>query len=251
MEKEREKERKKVPEKEREKDSEDIIMPGNSLFVLQELSSRVYVSMSEVGRYIRKILLLRISRQIEGRCIVEGYVAPGSVRMVKYSSGQIDQDRVKFDVVYQCRICNPVEGQVLRCVAKEVTMAGIHASIEDRTARRSMMEVFLAHDHNYMHAEYSDVKEGTRLKVKVIGKRFELNDAFITVAAFLLEIDRPTLSKGQKRAVEYVSSNKDISNRYKKRLTTGNKDEDDDGDENMNGVDDQDAMDVGDDDGFF
>jgi DNA-directed RNA polymerase subunit E'/Rpb7 len=244
-------------EKEREKESEDIIMPGNSLFVLQELSSRVYVSMSEVGRYIRKILLLRISRQIEGRCIVEGYVAPGSVRMVKYSSGQIDQDRVKFDVVYQCRICNPVEGQVLRCVAKEVTMAGIHASIEYRSAPRSMMEVFLAHDHNYMHAEYGDVKEGTRLKVKVIGKRFELNDAFITVAAFLLEIDRPVLKtfKGQKRAIEYVSPgtstgiDKDISNIYKKRLTTGNKDEDDDGDDVMNGDNDQDAM--NDDDGFF
>jgi hypothetical protein len=111
------------------------------------------------------------------------------VKIVTYSSGVIKMNLVEFQVVFECLICNPVEGQVVECTTKTITKAGIHAEV--MTDRKFIpMKVFVARDHNYANHMFGDVKEDQTISVRIIGKRFELNDPYIVAIASLVDSGR-------------------------------------------------------------
>ena len=63
-----------------------------------------------------------IEYYIGGKCTVEGYVKPNSVQLVKYTNGTAKLDKIEFLVVFECLVCNPVEGMWLNgCKVKSVT----------------------------------------------------------------------------------------------------------------------------------
>jgi hypothetical protein len=93
---------------------------------------------------------------------------------------------VEFQVVFECLICNPVEGQIVECTTKSITKAGIHAEV--MTDRKFIpMKIFVARDHNYANRMFGDVKEDETISVRIIGKRFELNDPYIVAIASLMD----------------------------------------------------------------
>ena len=99
---------------------------------------------------------------------------------------------VEFQVVFECLICNPVEGQVVECTTKTITKAGIHAEV--MTDRKFIpMKVFVARDHNYTNQMFGDVKEDQTISVRIIGKRFELNDPYIVAIASLVDSGKEQL----------------------------------------------------------
>ena len=91
---------------------------------------------------------------------------------------------VIFEVVFTCKACFPVEGMYIDCVAKNITKAGIRAEISDE---ENPLVIFVARDHNYMSKYFSSIEEGNNIKIKVIGKRFELNDTYISIIGELIE----------------------------------------------------------------
>ena len=129
-----------------------------------------------------------IASEIEGKCIVEGYVKPGSSKIMTYSSGLIHGSSVAFDVVYECSICSPVEGMNITCVAKNITKAGIRAETIELP---SPVVIFVARDHHYTTPYFSEVKEKDEIVIKVIGQRYELNDKYISIIAELVPARAP------------------------------------------------------------
>jgi hypothetical protein len=85
-------------------------------------------------------------------------------------------------------VCMPVEGMLIECTCKTVTKAGIHANVIDDEGNKPVT-VFIARDHHYIDDRFQSIKENTRLTVKVIGIRFELNDTSICVIAKLTDVD--------------------------------------------------------------
>ncbi len=172
------------------------------VYMKQLLSTKVFVPITEVGKNMKSNLEKMIVQKTEGKCIPEGYVRPKSVNVVKYSAGMINVTNgkfVEFFVLYECLVCNPVEGMIIDCRATDITMAGIHAIVESDVPGRPLIEVFVARDHNYMNRKFAEIKEGERLKVRIIGKRFELNDPCITVCAMLVEgAERPNRTTRQR-----------------------------------------------------
>jgi hypothetical protein len=82
----------------------------------------------------------------------------------------------------------PVEGMLMECTCKTVTKAGIHANVIDDEGNKPVT-VFIARDHHYIDDRFQSIKENTRLTVKVIGIRFELNDLGICVIAKLTDVN--------------------------------------------------------------
>jgi len=158
---------------------------SSSLYHVETLEMKVYLYMREVGDRTMFNLQRKIVQKIEGKCIREGYVKPGSVKVVEFSAGFIETDRVNFRVVYLCLVCNPVEGQKLQCRVQDITLAGVHAVIYGSIPGKTMVEVFVPRDYNYSHPLFVEVRERMRIEVRVIGRRFELNDTSITVIAML------------------------------------------------------------------
>lgn len=148
------------------------------------------IPMNVVGSGIKDKLEKKLRATIEGKCISEGYIKPGSIKVLTYSSGKIyDGNKIHFETTFECKVCLPVEGMVINCVARNITKAGIRADIETPDDK-SPVVVFIARDHHYNSEYFSSIKEKDNIKIRVIGQRFELNDNYISIIAELIQPKR-------------------------------------------------------------
>jgi DNA-directed RNA polymerase subunit E'/Rpb7 len=159
---------------------------------LQTIYSRCLITRSivlpitAVGKNIRETIEENIKASFEGKCIVEGYIKINSSKIVTHSSGLIIKGNlISFEVVFECDICFPVEGMLVSCIAKNITKAGIRA--ESATDVPSPIVVFVTKDHHYNSAYFSEIQEGDKINVRVIGQRFELNDKYISIIGELVK----------------------------------------------------------------
>ena len=149
------------------------------------ITQRVSIPMTNVGDNIKQTLERVVANNIEGKCIVEGFIKPGSTRVVSYSSGELHSAEAVFEVVIECQVCCPVEGMHISCIAKSITeSAGIKAEVDEEP---SPVIIFIARDHHYTNKLFSKVKVGDKIKARVIGQRYELNDKYISIIAELIE----------------------------------------------------------------
>lgn len=156
----------------------------NNIYNTTVLTRKVPVHITLIGDNIVELLEQEISSQIEGKCIAEGYVMPISVKILTYSSGLLSSESIIFTVLFECMICNPVEGMQIKCYAKNITKAGIRAETKEIP---NPLVIFISRDHHYSLPYFATIKENDEINIKVIGQRFELNDKYISVIAQLLE----------------------------------------------------------------
>ena len=129
---------------------------------------------NDLNKYMQEI----IEKEISDKCIVEGYIKPNSIIILSHSNGIQENQNIKFQVVFECLVCNPSEGHIINCVAKNITKAGIRAEVEDEY---TPLIIFIARDHNYLNKLFSNIQNEQRIAVRIIGSRFELNDLKISV----------------------------------------------------------------------
>ena len=67
---------------------------------------------------------------------------------------------------------------VINCNAKNITKAGIRAEIKGHF---SPVIIFISRDHHLKHKTFSKIKENDDIIIRVIGKRNELNDEYISI----------------------------------------------------------------------
>jgi hypothetical protein len=157
------------------------------------ITRNINLPMTTVNKNIREIIETQISYLFEGKCINEGFVKPGSTKIITYSSGIIERGTtILFEVLFECLVCFPVEGTLVSCLAKNITKAGIRAESAEESP--SPIVIFIARDHHFSNSYFSSIQEGDKFTVRIIGQRFELNDKYISVIA---EIIKP------KTGVEY------------------------------------------------
>ena len=122
---------------------------------------------------------------IEGRCISEGFIKPETVRIVNFKCGKIIAKNVQFNLIIECWVCNPVQNSTINCVANNITQAGIRAISNDK---HLPVVVYISRDYSMLtqNSYYNTIKEGDKIVVKVIGKRFEMNDKFIQIIGELV-----------------------------------------------------------------
>ena len=170
-----------LPEKEEKKRHQGIYMQN-------VLVRKVYLDINEIGGNIAANLEKKLRREIESKCIKEGYVKPRSTKILSYSCGVLKANKVEFVVTCECLICRPVEGmRIFKCIAKNITKAGIRAELRTEGDEPSPIVVFVARDHHYDNKYFATVKEEDEINVRVIGQRYELNDTYVSIIAELLE----------------------------------------------------------------
>lgn len=138
-----------------------------------------------IGENLHQTIESLISKMIEGKCIVEGYVKYGSVKVITFSSGLVKGDNIIFNVVFGCEVCYPVSGMNLTCIAKNITKAGIRA--ESAEENPSPFVLFIARDHFYSSDYFNSIEEGEKFTARVLASRFELNDKYVSIIAELIQ----------------------------------------------------------------
>ena len=142
--------------------------------------------MINMGGNIEEVLSNEIA-SLEGKCLEEGYLKRESTKVVRYSCGVLKGANIVIQVIFQGKIANPVKGQSFTCVVENNTRAGIKGRLD---AEENPFIVFLAKDHHTM-PEFSDIQENEKIRVVILGQRFEINDPKISIIAVLDELYKP------------------------------------------------------------
>lgn len=163
------------------------------VYMKNMLTRKVHLNFNNVGKNIKETLEKKLMKDYEGKCSVEGFIKPNTTKIVSYSSGLLVENQVMFEVVFECMVCCPVEGMHIKCNVQNITQAGIRAIINDDV---SPIVVYISRDHHYNNTYFSKVKESDDIAIKVIGQRYELNDAHVSVMGELIE---PRVEKYKKK----------------------------------------------------
>ena len=156
------------------------------VYIKSLLTKKVIVSINEIGQNIKQILENKITTVLEGKCIAEGFIKPNSVKIISYSSGNVNGENIEYIVVFDCMVCHPVEGMLIECTSKTITKAGIHAQVIDSNGVIPLT-MFIARDHHNTDSYFNSIKENMQIMVKVIGIRYELNDPYICAIGKLVK----------------------------------------------------------------
>ena len=159
-----------------------------SLYVKSEIHRCILLRIEEVGENLKSTLENKIRTFYEGKCCAEGIIKQGSSKIVTYSCGKIDSaGLININLVIECQICNPVAGMVIPCVVRSITKAGLGA--ESNVETPSPIKVFISREYTSAGmTDFSGVKMGDAIMIRVIGQRYQLNDPVIYIIG---EIQRP------------------------------------------------------------
>ena len=149
-------------------------------------TEKVDVHITDVDTNIELKLLSYLKNKLHGKCNKNGLVKNNSIKLLNYSSGMIEHQKVVFHVTYECEVCNPVEGMVVKCTIKNVTKAGIRAELYEYETHKSPIVVFIAREHNNSNDEFSQLKENDNIDVKIVGVQYEYNDEEICTIGEIL-----------------------------------------------------------------
>lgn len=131
---------------------------------------------------IDKTILDVLKEKLEGKCGHDGFVRPGSVRIDQRSAGYIDHGNftgaMLFTVKYECQICRPVDGQELTCEIHSMNNMGAWAYLHDGAF--TPLQILLPRQLHMDSPKFDDLKEKTKVTVRVLGIKYQLNDKFIT-----------------------------------------------------------------------
>jgi len=150
------------------------------------INRKVKIHINNIGHNLKENIEKILRNEIEGKCIKEGYIKKDSIKIMTYSSGLICQGvYIEFEVIFETLVCYPVEGMLIECDINTITKAGIKAEIKKYMP--TPLVIFIARDHYVKDNYFLQVKENDHITVRVIGKRFELNDKHVSVIAELVK----------------------------------------------------------------
>ena len=166
----------------------------------------------DFAKYIEKI----VKNNVEGRCIREGYVVPGTTIVLERSMGNLNNNQFNGNIIYDIKIgvkiCNIPVNSIVKAPIIKMNKLGLLAELGP------LMIIVPKEIHSNKDA-FKDIKIGDEIELLIIGKTFELNSKKISVYARLstggANKMKITARKGEKNTQNTVNKVVDASIFYK------------------------------------
>ena len=140
------------------------------------------VPFEHAGRNMESYFTSYAQEHLEGRCWKEGFVRPGSSKVVSYSAGRLHGTTIEYNVLYQVQVFYPYEHMEFECMVRQINKIGIRATVRER---QNPVVAYVTREHN-AELDFSTYKQGQLIRVKVLGYRFEPGDPTIAVLAEII-----------------------------------------------------------------
>lgn len=143
---------------------------------------------------IRELLESKLREKHEGRCNANGYVRPGSIKMLGRSMGAAENGRFTGNMIFDCKIsCEvlyPVAGAEMDVRVIKVNKMGAYAVYEEA------VRVLLPRDLHIGNVEFDAIREGQTIRVTIDRSRFQTMDPYIMAVGRLVAEDMPSAVVG-------------------------------------------------------
>lgn len=165
------------------------IKPDN-IYETRQLSTQINIAPSALNYSdINQIILDKLKRQIEGKCIGDGYIKDESVEIISRSPGMLFNNdfsgSVAYEIIYSAEVCNPKEGQIIEVIVddnnNETNIVCYY--IDEDT---SPIEIYLFKQHYLENQEYASLNKGDRILVKILETQIEFGESKIYASAEFL-----------------------------------------------------------------
>lgn len=162
------------------------ITTTNDIFYETTLSSRLILSPGKLKKNMNSVLKEILINTVEGKCVREGYVESNSVEVIKrsvpYLYGNQLNGKFAIDVFYKAKICCPMRGNIIDCKIEKINKLGILAS-------NGPLYIIVAKQFHDNKKVFKDLKENQTIKIRIIDKKFNVNEEKISVIAEIYEKD--------------------------------------------------------------
>ena len=183
------------------------------IYVSSILTNTVSITPRELNQNINQVILNKLRVKVEGKCLEEGYIKPGSVEIVSRTAGTLNQahfnGNIRYKIRYKADVCHPIQNQLIKCIINTVGKPGIQAYIEDKD--KSPLYIMLAKGHHLNNKYFGTLKEGDHIRVRVINSEFNFCEDKIRVLA-VLDTTKNTemfnLTENESKSRSSMSSNK-------------------------------------------
>ena len=157
----------------------------DNIYATSVMTQRVQVEFTCIGSNINDVLMENIRATYEKTCLDGAYIKPGSSIFISKSSPRVNGHIVIFDVVFKYDSYRPLDGSEIDCTVVNVTKAGIRAEIIDGV-NPSPVVIFIYRDYNYDNESFTAIKEGDKIRTRVINSRCDKTDTYVSVIAELI-----------------------------------------------------------------
>ena len=161
----------------------------HNLYIKNTLEIKLLLEPIQIGDGITiNCIQNTLKNHIEGRCNSAGYIQPNSIKIISHSAGLLKYNAIEFNVIFECRSCNPVIGTIYyNCKCIESSKAGIKALLFDNKGNQPVI-VLINRELVNNGDSLTHIKVGDLFHTKVIGSHFELNDNYVVVIGSLYHI---------------------------------------------------------------
>ena len=148
---------------------------------------RVALTPKDMNRVTRvsidKILLEKVESLLEGKCSKNGYVQPGSLKILSRSMGQIDSGRFTGAFIYfvqaEGSVLYPTDGMIMQIEVTRKNKMGIFGEYNQA------IRVMLPRDLHIGDEVYDAINIGEKISVLIKKSRFQISDPFILSVGIL------------------------------------------------------------------
>ena len=159
----------------------------DNLFTKTTIKKSLSIEPKYINNQLNEYILKRIREKFEGKCLTYGYIKNNSTKILKRSIGSVltshFNGNILYNVEFSVDLCNPLEGNVIDIVVKNINKMGILGVIPDE--EEAPLNILLARQHHIDNEAFLNLKEGEITQCKIIGKRFEYGGDQISIIAVL------------------------------------------------------------------
>lgn len=161
---------------------------SSNIYHQEILDTKINIKSEDLNKDIDEMIIENLKKKIEGICIKEGYVRPGSIKMLSRSNGKMEIEKFDGDITYyikyQADICNPANSMVIDCYVSDNNKSAVFCYYENE--KTSPLKIFIPKQYHLGNAEFVKLSKGDYIEVEIVVSKFSYLDKEIyTLAKFL------------------------------------------------------------------
>ena len=197
----------------------------SNIFYETSLQKRIILSSNDFNSNIDQKIKSILIDQIEQKCIREGYVKEGSIKVLERSIpflyGNQMNGHIAINVRFSVDLCCPFKGNIIKCNINKINKLGILAS-------NGPLSIIIARQFHNNKDAFKDLTEDQEIEIKIIDKKFKINDNTISVIAKLNNGEEDNIESETENESENESENNIKINIIKNNVNDDDSDYDSD-----------------------
>ena len=149
---------------------------------------------------IESLLEKKAKQLIENKCSEQGFVLPGTIKLLSRSMGYFESARFTGDANYYLKlegtIVYPADGIRVSCEVIRKNKMGLYADYNNA------IRIQVPRDLHIGSEEYEEVEVGDIIEVELKRSKFQINDPYILASAIFITKISSTLSSSSEGAKE-------------------------------------------------